>query len=57
VYPIRKIGEKYLLFTSVIEGKVNQADWKEVVVVNPMRKTDLLPGWEEELFPGGHGVW
>jgi hypothetical protein len=36
-------------FSSVIEGVANQVDWREVVVADPVPKTELLPG--------GCGVW
>jgi hypothetical protein len=44
-------------FTVVIEGAANQADWRAVVVADPVWEKELLLGWEIELLPGDYGGW
>jgi hypothetical protein len=40
----------------VSEGATNLVDWRVVVVVDLVRETWLLRGWETDLLPGDCGV-
>jgi hypothetical protein len=44
-------------FTTVTLGEANKADWNAIVITDPMREIEVLPGWVTKLLPGDDGGW